>query len=114
MVRGQQVKREQITLPDLDSFGYLFEIMNDLGYSKGREPLTWQEIRAFQEVTGTPLSLWEAKAIKRASHAYVNAVIRYDGSGEMSPLDELNREKVDVGNRLKAALRIINEQRKKR
>ena len=37
----------------------------------GHAPLPWSEIKAWSELTDTPLAPWEAQMIRRASSAYV-------------------------------------------
>lgn len=113
MTRGQLVKQGEWKFPDLGTFGYLVEIIQDIGVSEGRAPLSWKEIEAFQKVTGIPLALWEAKIIRTASQAYVQALGQYTDSGEMSPLEAQGQKKQEVGDRLKTALRAIRDSRKK-
>lgn len=38
----------------------------------GNTPLSWQDLNAWVQVTGTPLDAWELRVIHRASEVYVN------------------------------------------
>ena len=38
----------------------------------GNVPLSWQELNAWVQATGTPLDAWELRVIHRASEVYVN------------------------------------------
>lgn len=49
---------------------YFFEIGACSSNGNGLIPITWQEIKAWQELVGLELRQWELKAIKEASAAY--------------------------------------------
>lgn len=55
---------------------YLFEYLLKIGVSSpngmGDVPLSWQDLNAWVQVTGVPLSAWEVSVIRKASEAYVS------------------------------------------
>jgi hypothetical protein len=52
-------------------FDRLIEIGPVESSSAGSAPLSWHEIRAWQEATFTPLSAWEARTLRRMSRDFL-------------------------------------------
>jgi len=50
---------------------YLWEAGASLSTGMGSVPLTWQELKAWQEQTGIELQPWELRIIRKASQEYV-------------------------------------------
>lgn len=57
---------------------YLFDYLVKIGIMSyngmANVPLSWQELNAWMQATGTPLNAWELRVIHKASEVYVNQV----------------------------------------
>lgn len=110
-----KLKRSEIAsidawnLPDPDPFTYLLNILIELGLTEGDQPITWQEIRAYQEVGMVPLLFWEAKLIKFLSSCYLSSAKYYEGKTELSPVEIKNRDSEQVANKVRSTLRAMKE-----
>jgi hypothetical protein len=64
-----------IVVPEMQC-SYLFDYLLKIGVMSfngmANVPLSWQELNAWVQVTGTPLDAWELKVIHKASEVYVN------------------------------------------
>ena len=60
-----------LELPPIDAASHLIGYLFDIGPSTGGEVVTYSEILAWQEATGTVLSSWEATTLRRMSGAYL-------------------------------------------
>ena len=64
-----------IVVPEMKC-SYLFDYLLKIGVMSfngmANVPLSWQELNAWVQVTGTPLDAWELKVIHKASEVYVN------------------------------------------
>lgn len=64
-------------MPFPDPLSYLWEWFMELGSGRtggfGPNPLTWEGISAWCDLTGTRLSPWEVRAIKALDCAYLTA-----------------------------------------
>ena len=89
MSRSDIIRRDDWNLPDVEPFDYLLEIFFEIGISD--KPTTWSELRAWQELTCTPMLVWELRLMKSLSSVYLNAVKKYDGKDEISPVELLTR-----------------------
>lgn len=62
-------------MPPLDAggylIGYLFEAGPTMPGGMGSTVLSWAEITAWQERTGTPLQPWESRFLRRLSAEYL-------------------------------------------
>jgi hypothetical protein len=66
---GTEIKWPEVTLQYL--IDYFFECGACLSTGMGNVPITWQELKAWQDQTGIELQPWEARILKQASRAYV-------------------------------------------
>lgn len=89
MSRSDIVRREEWNLPDVGPFDYLLELFFEIGISD--TPTSWRELQAWQELTCTPMLIWELKLMKSLSGAYISSVKKYDGKDEISPVELQNR-----------------------
>ncbi|MGL4517068.1 MAG: hypothetical protein ACRCUH_10315 [Shewanella sp.] len=71
----------------------------------GINDLTWRDLMAWAELTGTPLNSWESRAMIAISKTYGNSVAEYGGSSAPPPYrdEEFDREK--VANQIRNSLR---------
>lgn len=62
-------------MPDLEGFSYLVEYINLLGHAvsngNGFNPISYQEIKAWTELTGIELNGWEAETLHDLSISYI-------------------------------------------
>jgi len=67
---------DEIVLPDVYFGEHIVDYMRSLGWAAqgaaGAQCFTWQELDAWQRVTGTRLSYWESGAVMVMSSAYVS------------------------------------------
>lgn len=74
--RLDQMKRDGVT-PQMppNPLPHLISRLIEIGLTQpggmGPVPLTWQEIAAWQQLTGVALSSWEARTIRHLSIAYL-------------------------------------------
>jgi hypothetical protein len=76
-------------LPALLAEAYLVQMAEEIGIYDA----TWQEVAGWQQATNTPLSAWEAGAVRRISGAYSSAVREYQDKDAPPPWHD---GKVDV------------------
>lgn len=50
---------------------WFYELSSGRQNGMGLNPISWQDIRAWQEVTGERLALWELNAIKRLDSVFI-------------------------------------------
>lgn len=67
----------EIHLPDIPSalgylLGFFFSSGQCMQYGMGIAPLTWQEIKAYNEANDLEMCNWEMALIKKMSEAYCN------------------------------------------
>lgn len=90
MSRLQKIRDEGGT-PDLPevSCPYLAEVFFEIGPTlqggMGPAPLTHQEIRAWQENTRVQLTAWEARGLRRLSHAWIAETVRAEDPTAAAP-----------------------------
>lgn len=64
-----------VDFPTLDCGGYLLEHLENMGFymssGMGMIPLTFQEIKAYMELTNNPLNSEEVLLIRQMSQAYI-------------------------------------------
>lgn len=68
-------------MPPMGDAGYLI----DLACEAGLHELTWQELNAWKQATGSAIGPWEANAIKAISAAYTAAIIEYRDKAVSAP-----------------------------
>jgi hypothetical protein len=55
--------------------GYILSWFNDVGEAQftdsGLKPLSWAEIKAWQDLSGTSLDYWEAQLLRNMSLSYI-------------------------------------------
>jgi hypothetical protein len=60
-------------LPDVpDAAQYMTGLLFDVGPATQSGALSWQEIQAYQSLTGKQLSAWEAQTLRNMAICYVN------------------------------------------
>lgn len=64
---------------------YLFDCGPVLNTGSGMAPLTHQELQAWQHNTATPLTPWEARALRRLSQEYLGELIAAESPGRPPP-----------------------------
>jgi hypothetical protein len=76
--RGEVMKRAGITpaMPEI-SASWFIDWLTDLGFVEntgmGSAPIGWITLRAWQDLTGTPLQPWEARLIRKLSSLFISA-----------------------------------------
>lgn len=69
------MSRPELVLPPIGFGGHLVDLLFDVGPSSAGEVITFQEIVAWQRVTGVRLDAWEAETLRRLSHAYLAEIV---------------------------------------
>jgi hypothetical protein len=93
---------KQATLPPLDGWEYLAEIAIEIGLYE----TSWQEMKAWSDITEIKLQGYEAAAIMRMSHAYTSSVHRFEGKDVPQPwYGEDQADKKAIAQATKKALR---------
>ena len=97
--------------PDLDfELEYLVAYLLEAGPIEGDRPLSWQELSAWQELTGARLDSFEAVALRRMSAAYYNMLNEAMEPGCPNPaavgeaVELTSEQQQDVNDRLKRGL----------
>lgn len=103
-------KEVEPPLPEIDYAIYIVNILDEIGAvqntSMGMSPLTWQEIKAWGEVTDTKLDTWELATIKNLSNIYTAELSHASNPKRASPYTA-KVVAVDWGDKFAAALRSI-------
>lgn len=88
-------------MPPVNGADYVVSMAMECGIHS----LTWRELEAWKNATGTRLSAWEACAIMRMANAYTSALSEYSEKTVASPWvsEEIDRDK--VANDVRSALR---------
>lgn len=60
-----------LELPPVDAAGHLIGYLFEVGPSSAGEMITFQELEAWQNATGTRLTSWEAITLRKLSGAYL-------------------------------------------
>ena len=90
-------------MPELDGGECLINYLNEIGPTvpagMGSGPISFQELHAWQELTGIVLKPWEARAIRTLSIVYLNQAAISDKadcpapSEAMAQVDQMARAK---------------------
>lgn len=65
----------------------------------------WTEIHAWASTTGTPLSPWEANALRNINAAYMSALHEYEGKDVPPPWHDGEIDRAKVEQSVRQALR---------
>jgi hypothetical protein len=114
-----------LPLPDCPSeqlVKWLFEIGPVMSSGMGPMPITWSELKAWQELTGTELEPWEARTLVALSREFAGeavAAAKIDCPAPFSTeLSDSEREKVasavSRGMRALAASQRVNKTKRKK
>jgi hypothetical protein len=71
----------------------------------GLHDLTWRDLSAWAELTGTPLNSWEARAMLSISRTYTQAIAEYSGSTVPAPYQPVEFDREKVASQVRSALR---------
>ena len=110
--RNKIYGRERWNLPEIPMAGQpILGALLEIGLANNGGPITWGEIRAWQEVCKQPLSYGEAKLIKQLSEKYVASCRTNEGVTVPSPVQqkEAKANKGNVGSMLQQALRKLSD-----
>lgn len=58
------------TPPDIMGCDYMMDMAAEIGLSRSKEPVSYQEIAAYCQTTGVRLSSWEGQTLREMSVAY--------------------------------------------
>lgn len=71
--RIEKIDRGSLVLPDV-AMPHMIDMLQSVGFCSpgfnGAQQIAWQELRAWQEATGSDLTPWEAETLYRLSGAY--------------------------------------------
>lgn len=74
-IKAMKAQDKPVRLPDSPApylTDWLFEIGPASATGMGDAPLSWQEMEAWQELTGIELDAWEARTLRRLSRAFID------------------------------------------
>lgn len=87
----------------MGDYEYLRHILEDLGTTmpgvNGPEPLTYQEIDSYVRLTGVELTPQEVFAIRRASSAYIDNLLKGEdphAAAPWQPIVEKSEEEISI------------------
>jgi len=96
-------------LPDSGSLGYLLEYLKEIGPAmvngSGIAPVNWQEIRAWQKLTGVYLEAFEAQIIRELSCVYAEQYVKSEKIECPPPWLDKKADKAAVSERVKRLFR---------
>lgn len=105
-------------MPKIEYGQYLLDYAFEIGPSRssGQGPLTieWVDIKAWCELTGVILDLWELLVIREISKAFVAQYYVSEGAIVPSPYQPAEFDKGKVSNRIGNMLRGLAARRTKR
>lgn len=67
--------------------------------------LAWPDLKAWSDLTGTPLTSWESQAMMSISKSYTSAIIEYGNTDLPAPYQPLDFDRVKVADKVRGALR---------
>jgi len=83
-------------LPPVEDGDYLLEMLNRCGMvsqgAGGITSISWQEIKAFKELSGEEIDWWEADVLMSMSHAYVSMYHRASDANMPPPYETDDEE----------------------
>lgn len=104
-----------LQLPEIDHGNHIIEWLHEVGPTQdGDKPLSWQEINAWKQATGTEATAEELVMIRQLSRVYVAQYHRSDNPDEPPPNRPRNVDKAALKGRVRAVLRQSAEHRKKK
>jgi hypothetical protein len=113
------LQRPELDFPPLEGADHLIDYLFSCGPTSGGEALTFQEIRAWMDLTGRILTAWEAETLRVISAAYASEAFSASDVDRQPPYratpfarEAPSRE--DVSDRLKAAFELLERQDKGR
>lgn len=116
--RIDKMQADKLPMPDLppvpDHAGYLLEHFFDVGPAMpgamAPAPITYGELQAWAERTGTSLQPWEARALRSLSRSYVNelaAARSPNRPAPWSPPDYTEERRAAVSRHLQINMRAL-------
>jgi hypothetical protein len=108
-------RRPELEFPPLVAADHLIGYLFSVGPTAGGEPLTFQEIRAWVDLTGHSLSPWEAETLRTLSAAYASEHFQASDPDRpapyrSTPFQAIKPSRDDVGARLTAAFDLLERQ----
>lgn len=99
-------------LPEIKHGGQIIAWLNELGVVEQGQPLSWQEINAWKQATGTAATTEELLLIRKLSREYAAQYARSDDPYEPAPNRARNIDQAALAAQVKSALRAAAKQRK--
>lgn len=100
MTRAKELG-DDARVPALKGAEYLIQML----FECGLDDLTWQDLEAWADLTGTPLNSWESQAIMAVSRAYMSAIREYSDNETPAPYQSLEFDRNKVADKVRGALR---------
>ena len=94
--RSRFEMQKSLDFPEIEH-EYLVQCLETIGFGvsgfNGIEPISWNELRAWQELTQTPLTAWESESLILMSRAYCAMAYKAKEASYPSPLiNEIDTE----------------------
>lgn len=78
-----------LKLPETKHGAYLLDSLSELGFARqGPEPIDYQEMKAWADLTDTSLTPWESETLRMLSESYVVQLHRSKDANAAPPYDE--------------------------
>ncbi len=97
-----------LEMPPVDAASHLIDALFEVGPSIAGEVLTFTEIQAWQNATGTPLNSWEATTLRRLSGEYLAERQAAEAPDRAPPyIQDLDQHRKNIAAGLKGVFRDI-------
>lgn len=100
--------------PDLHGCEYLVDIVNETGLDTAGNPLSYNELMAWQHFSGVELSPWEATTIKAMSSAYCTWLVKAQDPNCPQPVYTETRSMEEIRKSVDQQIRSVLETRSKK
>lgn len=98
-------------MPEVEIGGYLLEYLSEIGEARpsgnSLTSIDWQEIKAWQMMTGVKISSWDAQMLKHLSGVYVGQYHQAEDPNCPPPAMEIPSEAV-LQRRLESLMKVAS------
>ena len=116
--KAQDENHQSLELPPVERGYYLVEYLTEAGVcmssGMGLQPLSWQEIEAWQRATALSLTPWEVITLREMSEAYSTEYSASDNELRSPPytpkVEEEDIARKEVSDKLKSIFRGLKEE----
>lgn len=114
--RQEQLEAQEsnlLELPDIEHGSHVIQWLHEVGPTQqgmnGPEPLSWQEINAWRQATGTVATTEELIMLRNLSRQYVSQYQRSDNPEEPAPHKPRATDKAALSSQISGVLQKVTE-----